>query len=301
MTPDPTGRPITSRADWLRWRRHDITASRLQALFDCHPYMTREDLAAEMRGVSGGDSPAMRRGRILEPAVAAAVAEERPEWRIEKANTYHQIEALHLGCTPDYWLDDGSGPRTIAAENWNGLLQCKTVSPEVWEKWHGRPPLAYTLQTLTEMMVTGRTRGVLAVMVCSRSYPVHLYDVPRHPAAEAKIVAAVEAWRSWPMTTDEAAVAAAELAADLDDGSFRCLEGDNELPTLLDERAELKGRAKDASKRLDEIEAAIKAKVGAARTAWLPGWLIKFPTLHRDAYTVAAGDYRRLTITRSEE
>jgi hypothetical protein len=70
--------------------------------------------------------------------------------------------------------------------NDDGLLQAKIVNPHEWERWQGRPPLGYLLQTLAELIVTQRAWGVLAVMVRSSSLPFHLFDVPRHPAAHAR-------------------------------------------------------------------------------------------------------------------
>lgn len=284
-------REITSVGEWLDWRRQDITASRIAALFDEHPFLTRDRLAADLRGEPAQLTvPAMRRGRILEPAVAAAIAEDHPDWKLAKATTYHRLPDHRLGATPDYWLDN------------DGLVQVKTVAPLEWERWQGRPPLAYTLQTLTELLVTGRARGVLAVMVCSTSYPLHLYDVPRHETAERRILDAVtEWWRAWDAGEIASAASSAELAAAVDDGSHRDLSGDNLLPGLLAERAALKAQAGAAEKRLKEIDYELKQRIGPARTAWLPGWLIKYPTLHRKEYTVAAGDYRRLEIVATED
>ncbi len=284
-------REITGRGEWLAWRKVDITASRIAALFDSHPYLTRDQLAADLRSeASRGDSPAMRRGRILEPAVAAAVAEDRPEWLLTKATTYHRMPDHRLGATPDYWI------------NGDGLMQVKTVAPQEWEKWRGRPPLGYLLQTLTELLVTGRAWGVLAVMVCSPSYPVHLFDVPRHPTAERRILDATAAfWAAWDAGEIAAAVPPAEIAADFDDGSHRDLSSDNMLPALLAERAGLKAATVVAEKRLKELDYELKNRIGPARTAWLPGWTIKFPTIHAKEYTVAARDYRRLDVTRTKE
>lgn len=281
-------REITSVGDWLDWRRQDITASRIAALFDCHPFLDRERLAAELRGQNSQITvPAMRRGRILEPAVLAALAEDHPDWQITKATTYHRLSDHRLGATPDAFVGE------------DGLIQIKTVSPQEFDNWRGRIPLAYTLQTLTELLVTGRERGVLAVMVCSSSFPVHEFDVPRHPEAEAKILAAVaEWWSKW--EAGEIAGPAPSIAPDLDDGSHLDLSGDNRLGVLLPERAGLKAAVSTAEARLKEIDAEIKDKIGAARTAWCDGWLIKYPTLTRREYTVKAGTYRRLEIAEKD-
>lgn len=287
---NPEIREITSRAEWLRWHREAITASRVAALFDCHPYLSRDGLAASLRGVDQGDNPSMRAGRILEPGIAIALSEDNPDWRITKATTYHVDPTLRFGCTPDFWLDD------------DRLIQAKTVSPEKWDEWQGRPPLAYTLQTLAELMLTGRVRGVLAIMARSRSYPVHCFDVPRHPAAEAKILAAVAAWwTAWDSGEIAAPAPVDEIAAELDDGSHRDLSMDNQIRELLEERELLKGVVSGPEKRLKEIDYEIRNRIGPARTAWLPGWILKLPTVHTKAYAVAAKDSRRLTIARTED
>jgi predicted phage-related endonuclease len=289
-------REITSIGEWLDWRREDITASRISALFDLNPYLTRTDLAAIMRGSTSSGSrqcarrPAMRRGHVWSRPSPAAIAEERPEWKLAKATTYHRLPDLRLGCTPDYWVGD------------SGLIQIKTISPNQWEAWHGHPPVAYTIQTLTELLVTGRTWGVLAVMVCSPSYPVHYFDVPRHAAAERKILDAVaEWWRAWDEGEIAGAAPSVEIAADLDDGSYRDLSGDNELPVLLDERANLKATVSAADKRLKEIDYTIKNCLGPASTAWLPGWDISFKAQERKEFTVAAATIRVLRVKATKE
>jgi predicted phage-related endonuclease len=249
--------PIESRGQWLQLRKGDLTASAIAALFNVHPYLSPEQLVEEKRGLyDRGDSPAMRRGRILEPAVIEALHEEHPDWRLERAATYHRLPDYRLGCTPDCWLDD------------DGLVQCKTVAPEEWQRWGGRPPLAYTLQTLTELLVTGKSRGYLAIMVLNRAYPVILFPVPRHEGAEAKIIAAATSWWSaFDAGLSPVADDAAALAADLDDGSHKDLSSDNELPGLLAERQDLVVRAKVDETRLKEIDSTIKDRNGTARTA----------------------------------
>lgn len=278
-------REIESLGEWLEWRRQDVTASRVAALFDCHPYATINTLAADLRGQSQGSNAAMRRGRILEPAVIAALAEEHPEWRMVKATTYHRLPDHRLAGTPDYWLDD------------DGLIQCKTVSPSKWEEWHGHPLLAYTLQTLTELLVTGRTRGVLAVMVCSPSYPVHEFAVERHDAAEQRILDAVAAfWCDFDIGQIPVTVPADDLAAMLDDGTHRDLSGDNAIRSLLEERRDLKATIGTAERRLKDVEYDIKNRIGPASTAWLPGWNLSFKRQHRKETVIPAGDFRVLRV-----
>ena len=285
-------REIVSTGDWLSWRTKDITASRLPALFSLHPYLTREQLADIMRGTTGTgtssvpDSPAMRRGRILEPAVAAALAEERPDLpTLIKATTYHRLPDLRLGATPDYLCGD------------DGLVQCKTVSSHQWQAWHGKTPTGYVIQTLCEMLVTGRRWGLLACLEVSPSYPLHVTEVPRHEAAERRILDAVrEWWRAFDAGEIAGTAPSAELEVELSDGSYIDLSADNALPGLLDERAALKATTSDAEKRLKEIDYEIKNRMGRASRAWLPGWNLSFATQHRREVLLPARDIRVLRV-----
>ena len=282
-------RPIDDIGAWLDQRRGHVTASRVGALFDAHPYLSREQLAAELGGRSTkGDTPALRRGRVLEAAVIEALREEHPDWRIARARDYHWVEDYRLGATPDAYLNE------------DGLVECKTVRPEIWDRWHGRPPLAYLLQVLTGLICTGRTRGVLACMVLSSDYPVHEFDVGRHPEAEKRIIEATQAW--WEQY-DAGAVAppqsADEIEAMLDDGSYRDLSDRDDIRALLEERRDLKINIGAAATRLGEIEYTIKNTLGPTSTAWLPGWQIEFRRRYRKAYTVAEAEIRTLRIKES--
>ena len=294
---------ITDRGMWLEMRRHDLTASAIGAIFGVHPYVSAEQLAARMRGTSDAgtsmppDNPSMRRGRILEAGVAVAVAEERPQWALEKALAYHRMPGHRLGATPDYFIRS-----TDPAEPGLGILEIKTTNPQKWDEWHAAPPLAYKLQVLVQMMCTGADYGWIATMVTSPSLPVFYTPVPRHRAAEERIKAAAAAW--WAEFDSGLLAAPAEAAglADLlDDGSSIDLSGDNALPALLDEREMLKQSVTAEEARLKEIDYAIKNRIGRARTGWLPNWTISYATQHRRETIIPARDIRVLRVRRIAE
>ena len=293
---------ITSRGQWLDLRRRDVTASAIAALFDAHPYITRQQLADRMRGASDAgtstvpDNSAMRRGRVLEPGVAVAVCEDRPHWTLTKAQTYHRLPDHRIGATPDYFIDSTDG------DAGRGILEIKTVSPQRWEEWRAQVPLAYVLQTLTQLMCTGCQWGWIATMVTSQSLPVYYTDVKRHAAAEQRILSAAASW--WADFDSGRLAPAAEatgLSEMFDDGSSIDLSDDNELPALLDERALLKGCVAAEEKRLGEIDYQIKNRIGKARSAWLPGWQLTFTTSHRKETILPARDIRTLRIRRLQE
>lgn len=291
--------PVNDRAAWLALRRRDVTASDIGALFGRHPYRSPLQVFADKvgEGYDRGDNSAMRAGRILEPAVAAAVAEERPEWQIDKVVSYFRDPDLRLGATPDYFA--------LQKEKGLGVLETKTANPQVFERdWKNGPPLAWTLQCLVQMMLVDATWGAVAVLVKSRDFPVFIYEFQRHECAEAKIVAKVKAF--WDaietgaqppiadFTKDGPAIAAMfprEYRDTID------LSGNNRLPEILDRRADLAAILKNAEAEKDAIDAEIKQALGVAASASIPGWRISWKTQHRKEQLLAAKDIRVLRVT----
>lgn len=290
--------PVTDRSAWLTLRRRDITASDIGSLFGCHPYRSPLQVFADKvgEGYDRGDNSAMRRGRILEPSVAAAVAEEKPDWKIEKATEYLRDPDLRLGATPDWFVHDKQGL---------GILETKTADPSVFERdWKAGPPLAWTLQCLSQMMLAGAAWGAVAVLVMSRDFPVFIYDVPRHEGAEARIAAkvkafwaAVEAGQQPPADFTKDGPAIAALFKREREGAEVDLSGNNRLPEILDRRAELAAILKSADAEKEAIDAEIKQAVGLAASASIPGWRITWRSQHRKEQVLAAKDIRVLRIT----
>jgi len=298
-------RTITGRDEWLQWRKQDVTASRVGALFGVHPYETALRLYAEKRGVEfpDADNKTMRRGRWLEPAVATAVEEERPQWQLRAPKVYLRDPDLRLGCTPDYFID--GDPRGL------GVLQAKTVAPSVYARdWHNGSeiPLWITLQALTEMMLADAAFGVVAaLLVDPHAMDVAILDVPRHPDSEAKIIAAVSSFWLCVATGQEPDP---DFARDADvvklltpretPGKQIDFSRHNELPAMLAERAALLKTMGDAEDRCDEIETEVKHLMGDAEFAnGLPDWRITYKTQKRAGYTVAPKEPRVLRITDS--
>jgi predicted phage-related endonuclease len=278
---------ISSRGEWLERRRAAVNSSQMGALLGVHPYLSPEQLVGQMRGESvRGDTPSMRRGRVLEPAVAAALQEDHPEWPpLVKSDSYYWLPEHRIGATPDYlWGEDG-------------LIECKTCAPHVWEQWRGRVPLAYLLQLLTALMCTGRERGIVAVMVCAGQFPVHEVEVARHPEAERKIIEAVGAfWDAYDAGLPTPPQSAAEIEAMLDTGEHLDWSGNDDIREMLEERRTLKTEMSALATRLGEIDYTIKNTIGPASTAYLPGWSISFRRYHRAEYTVPERDIRTLRI-----
>ncbi len=295
---------IESREQWLAARKQDVTASVVGALFGLHPYETALGLFVEKSGVAMPeiDSSVLRRGRLLEGAVAQAVAEEKPNWKITKATEYLRDPAARIGATPDFWID--GDPRGL------GVLQAKTVAPSVFKKsWtEESPPFWVVLQNATEMMLADASWGAIAALVVDGwHFDLHIYEVPRNAAAEKKIRETVtqfwsDVWHNREPKTDYerdgsllSLLYPREVASTIID-----LTGDNMMPELLEERERLSGVIKESEKRKETIDTEIKFKIGDAEAARVSGWRLTWKEQHRKEHIIAAKSFRVLRATKEK-
>ena len=294
--------PVTDREQWLTLRKQDVTASAVAALFGAHPYETPLGLWLEKTGSPKPDidNAVLRRGRLLEDAVAMAVAEQRPDWQIEKAAHYFRDPDLRMGATPDFFIH--GDPRGL------GVLQTKTVAPNEFRRKcaDDTVPFWITLQTLQEAMLTEAKFAVVAALVIDPyKLPCPIFELPRHAGAEARIREAIsDFWDSVkfgkPPEPDFArdgalldAISPAPIETKVID-----LSGDNHLPVLLDERAELKSQVSKAAERIEAIDAEVKFKMGEAGIARIDGYSIAFKEqITRKAGFVQESRARVLRIT----
>jgi predicted phage-related endonuclease len=295
-------RAIVDRAQWLEWRRADVTASTVGALFGVHPYITALRIYAEKKGTEfpDADNKVLRRGRWLEPAVAAAVRELRPEWRVSAPNLYVRDDELRLGCTPDFLIE--GDPRGL------GVLQCKTCAPSVFARdWLNGTEIPFwiVLQTLVECMLTGAAFGAVAVMLVDpHDMDVAILDVPRHPPSEDKIRSAVANFWQRVATGNEPEpnfMRDAETIKALNprerEGKRLDLSGHNALPQMLADRSGYMAVIEDATVHKEAIEAEIKFMMGDAEAiTGVDGWKISYKTQSRAGYSVPPKDLRVLMI-----
>jgi len=297
-------RRIDTREEWLEWRKSDVTASTIGALFDCHPYQTALKLYAEKRGTEFivEDNKVMRRGRWMEPAVAKAVMETRPGWVLEQGTEYLRAPDLRIGATPDFFI--------YGDQRGTGILQAKSVSPSVYARdWNDgkEVPLWIILQAVTEAMMTNADFIVVAaLLVDAHNMDVAIHEMERSPAAEEKIIKAVaQFWKDVengheppPDFGRDADTIKAIWRAEKDKDAEVDLTGLNHLPALLDERETHKADIKQMEARIDEIENEIKFLMkDAAVGVGLPGWRVTYRTSHYKSYVVKERDSRILRVT----
>ena len=297
-------RAVTTRHDWLLWRRDFLCASEVAAACGVDEYTSPLALYSQKMGlVSVADNSSMRRGRHFEVAALSYLAEDYPEYFIDRPNRFIMDDQSRLACTPDAILS----PRSKPAELIN--CQIKTISRPVFERWDGEPPPGYCLQVATENMLIDASRGVLAVLVVGNyDADLVLFDVPRHEGAEAKIKEiARDFWRNMgagvvpaaDYSRDSEAIAALHPTAKK--GTSIDLSSDNRLAEILPRREELKEIVKATTKELSELDTEIRHKIGDAESALFPGYKITLKHTLRKAYTVSETQFRSLSITEKPE
>lgn len=297
-------RRIVDPRDWQSWRAENINASEIAAVFGLHPYLTPLELWADKSGVDMGrnDSGPLRRGRIMEPSVAAAVALERPEWRLEKCTDYFVDKRARLGATPDFWIH--GDPRGL------GVLQAKTVAEGQKKKWEEdeQAPFWITLQNVQELMLTEVAFGATAALFIGYNLDVKIYETPRHAPAEKRIRdGAREFWKHIesgqqpPADLDRDAAVLAALYPHEHEGLSVDLSGDNFLPVELQRRADLKARIKADEEAVERIENDVRVKLGHAETGFAKGWRITWKAQTRKATYQPESTSRVLRVSKLKE
>ena len=208
---------IASRDAWLQMRQDDFTASDAGALFGVHKYRTLRQIAVEKTGGLRQErkSPVFRRGHILEPAIAAALAYDHG-LHCEASKLYLRARDpanrhVRIGATKDYHLtvlaDDiervlgDAFPKSWSP--WLGDLpmalsvEMKSVDYQVFaDEWCDGPPHYHIAQAATQAMVAGDDGALIVALVIGRSLDLHIYPVERVPSFEAAVVSRVaEFWR----------------------------------------------------------------------------------------------------------
>jgi predicted phage-related endonuclease len=301
---------ITSREQWLNIRMSHLTASDIGSICGVG---RRSPLAvwAEKTGRTDPieDNKVMRKGRWFEPAIFEAIGEERPDWAVRRAKVFLSAADHRLGATPD-------GVASIPGVDGIVIIQGKVVArPMFREKWLSDPeddysgvniPIDYQLQTLTEAMLAGATTAYVAALVHD-TYTADLYLLPveRHPGAEQRILEKVGAFWS-----DMDAGREPDVMPDKDfetvkalypneDGEELDLTGDNEIPTLVEERERLTENLKEDGDAKKAIETIIRSRLRESSSARLiDGRRLTLKITKRAGYSVEPTQFRTLRVAK---
>lgn len=295
----------TDRAAWLARRARDVTASTIGCLLDVHDFITPFELWALKTGQIKDDpeeTPAMRRGRLLEPVAIEIAREEQPSWTIEPAGLYFRDPAARIGATPDAFA--------TCPHRGRGIVQVKTTSDLVFrQKWRDPVtreidlPLWIACQAVLEAHLTGSEWACVALLVVGAGLDLHFIDVPvsdrlvvRLRGEVARFWSMIDNGEMMPIDYRRDGAALGRVYRE-DDGTEADLSDDAEAVTLLDRRKIAREDKSNAEARLEEIDTALKAKLGNAASAYVaPGRGFSWKTHNRAGYEVKPTTFRMFRV-----
>lgn len=270
-----------SSAAWHRYRGQDVTASIVGALFGAHEWVSPYELWALKSGRLQADpeeTPAIKRGRLLEPVAVTLLRELRPTWEIVH-NTgpgdYFRDTEARLGGTPDVLaIDPDRGP---------GVVQIKSVEAGTYRrKWLDEdgvidPPFWIALQAATEAYLTKSNWAAVAPIVVGHGIDMPIIDVPIMPGVIDRVKSeTTEFWKMvesgeepLPDFSRDGGVIERLYAAD--EGEEVDLSRDNAIFDLIASRHRLKTAAKACHAQIEAVDAEILHKMQGATIAHLPG------------------------------
>lgn len=295
------------REAWFKLRDSDITASVVGALFGAHEWMTYADLWAQKTGRvkrEEGETPAQRRGRLLEDDALQILAEERPDWKIEHnaQHVYYREPASRLGATPDAIVE--------APGRGRGIVQIKSVSRSAFKHgWHSEDgaidvPLWIALQATLEAHLANASWAAVGALLFDSfgGLSLELVEIELMPgvidamrAKSAEFWALIKKGKEPAFDFKRDGDLIRTLYADAQNLKTVDLSTDNRMPTLLAERAAAKAQEKAAKEAIEAIDAEIKSKLGEAEVGLLgDGKQVTWKLQTRNGYTVAPTAFRVL-------
>lgn len=304
----------SDREAWMALRGKDVTASVAGALLGVHEYMTAWQLWALKTGKLTDDpeeSPAMRRGRLLEPIAVQILRETHPDWEIHHNDgpdrIYYRDTEARIGATPDVIVVD--------PKRGMGICQIKTIESSIFrKKWmngdthEAEPPLWVAVQALTEGHLCGADFVDVCLMTVGFGIDLHEIQMPKHPAIIDRLYDRTAEF--WAMI-DRGEEPSPDFAQDgeaierlyaRDDGSEIDLSGSDRALELVATRAGLKSMMKTAKKDLEPVETELKAMLGNHTTALLgDGRKVTWRVTDRRGYEVKATSFRVLRVSGEKE
>ena len=305
--------PASDRATWLSLRGQDVTASVAGALFGVHEYMTPFQLWALKAGRITDDpeeTPAMRRGTLLEPVAVELLREAHPDWSMihntGPDRVYYRDPAARIGATPDLRVHD--------PVRGYGLVQIKTVEQGAFRrKWAAggdgviEPPLWIAVQALLEAHLTGADWVGVAALVCGYGLDLHEVRIPQNEGVVKRLYERTAEF--WTMVGD-GIEPSPDFARDgdtldrlyaRDTGTEIDLSGNERIAARVEERAEHKRLIKTHTALVKEIDAEVKAALGEHSAGVLAdGSKVTWKSQTRRAYEVKESTFRVLRYPKED-
>lgn len=265
---------IQDEKHWHQLRSDKVGASEMGALFNAHEYCGYWQLYRQKRGeLEVKMNNAMELGKELEDGVAKYV-ERTMGRKLTKATTYHYLEDAPIGCTPDYFDEEGNPVQIkVAQRRWEDL------------------PMYVELQALTEMMCTGKLKHTTYVLT-------PFYDVlefnreaqpDKYPVMIKKSIEFMNRVKNniEPTLDEMSAPVAATFYAGRDvEGESLNMIGNDDFKNMCVEYSTLKKEEKNISKKIEVLRGTIIKSLDTAQYAVFDGGSVSAKTTKSGARTL---------------
>ena len=308
-----------TEAQWLEWRKADLTSTEAAALFGASPYATKFELhhrkAGTLPEAEFAANERMKWGNRLEGAIALGIAEDYG-LIVEPFKVYMRVPELRMGSSFDFkvvgitehFVGDQSarqmflrhGPGVMEIKNVDGL-QFRRAWLDDGETIEAPPHIEFQVQH--QLVVADMQWAMIAPLVGGNTPKVILRERDQ-AVGQAIIMKVREFWAridtNTPPTPDyvEDADTIGRLYVD-NDGSSRDLSDNFRLIQLCQEYKAAAADEKDAKQRRTAAKAEILTIIEATKSVTTVGYKISAGT-NKEAYKAfnrEAGE--RWTITRS--
>ncbi len=264
--------PTTDEAAWLEARRLGLGATDMSVVLGMNPWKSALQLYAEKVGAVASedlsDVEAVTWGKVLEPVVGAQYAVRTGRTYEPARELIRSIEHPWALCSLDGWTDAPGNRGT-----WP--LEIKTTSAFRAEDWSDGPPEHYRVQIQHQMLVTGAHQVTIACLLGGQR--LVWCDVERDERMIRKLVC--QGALFWeriqqrtppePDGSESARNALHQLFPSEQEG--REIELPMAIAEVIDEWRMAKEEEKAAKERARQAENTIKATMGDAERAYLPG------------------------------
>ena len=308
----------SSEAEWLEWRKADITSTEAAALFGASPYTTAYELHHVKAGLlqtEFNENERMTWGKRLEAAIAYGVAEDYG-LIVEPFKSYMRIPEVRMGASFDFKIvgitDHFTGDESVRkmfVQFGPGILEIKNVDSlqfrRVWldDGENIEAPSHIEFQVQAQLEVADMEWSMLAPLVGGNTPKVILRERDR-VVGQAIIHQVHEFWARIEAGTPPApdftkdADTVSRLYVD-NDGSSRDLSENFRLIQLCQEYKKAAADEKAAKERKSAAKAEILTIIESAKSVTTNGYKISAGTNKEvyKAFNRAEGE--RWTITRS--
>jgi len=166
---------MKTESEWLEVRRQTIGSSESPIVLGLSPHAKPVELWARKLELipAWEETPEMRRGKRLEPYVAAEYEEATGRKLVDLGRTHSVVseEDPLLSATVDRVIVSSRGgdvvEQGLPGDRWSGdgICELKTVKGWLAHEWAEEPPVHYQLQLQHQLFVMGKRWGSLAALI----------------------------------------------------------------------------------------------------------------------------------------